>query len=200
MSEQVSFQVEMRLLLRERILDAARELVVASGWSAVNMSQVARRVGVSRPALYNEIGNRQDLATALIEHETDHFLEGIVGVLADNPDDPVDGLAAAARFTLVEGGDNTLLRTILAGEHRSEDGLLPLVTAEPEPVLGRAIDSVSGALRAQYGDIVAPPLARVLDEVFVRLTLSHLLQPRGSVDDAVAQIRQVVAGLAAAPG
>ncbi|NMO02669.1 TetR/AcrR family transcriptional regulator [Gordonia sp. TBRC 11910] len=182
----------MRIVLRDRILDEARDLVVGEGWNAVNMSQVARRVGVSRPALYNEIGTKHELATALIERETDRFLAGNAAALAAHPDDIVEGLAAAAEFTLRTGQTNELLRTILAGE---PEELLSLVTADSEPVLGRAIDAVGRLLRAQYGSRLDDTLTATLDEVFVRLTVSHLMQPRGEVTVAVAQVRAVVAAL-----
>ncbi|WP_312870622.1 TetR family transcriptional regulator [Gordonia asplenii] len=192
MTDQLSFQAEMRIVLRDRILDEARDLVVGEGWNAVNMSQVARRVGVSRPALYNEIGTKHELATALIERETDRFLAGNAAALAAHPDDIVEGLAAAAEFTLRTGQTNELLRTILAGE---PEELLSLVTADSEPVLGRAIDAVGRLLRAQYGSRLDDTLTATLDEVFVRLTVSHLMQPRGEVTVAVAQVRAVVAAL-----
>lgn len=181
----------MRLFLRDRILDEARALVVDEGWNAVNMSQVARRVGVSRPVLYNEIGTRHELATALIERETDSFLAGIAATLAEHPGDIVDGLAAAAAFTLQTGPANELLKTILAGEPQH---LLSLVTAESEPVLGRAIGTVGGLLRSQYGSML-DDITVTIDEVFVRLTLSHLMQPRGDVDVAVAQVQAVVGAM-----
>lgn len=192
MTDQLSFQAEMRLVLRDRILDEARDLMCDQGWNAVNMSQVARRVGVSRPALYNEVGTRHELATALVERETDRFLAGIAETLGEHPGDIVDGLTAAAAFTLRTGASNEFLRIILAGEPQ---GLLPLVTAESEPVLGRAIDAMSELIRAQYGAHLDAEEAQTLDEVFVRLTLSHLLQPRGEQSTAIAQIRRTVAAL-----
>ncbi|MBQ6641152.1 MAG: helix-turn-helix transcriptional regulator, partial [Saccharopolyspora sp.] len=64
MSAPASFQTEVKQLLRDRALDAARALVVDQGWDAVNMSLIAQRVGVSRTALYKELGAKQDLATA----------------------------------------------------------------------------------------------------------------------------------------
>lgn len=183
-------------MLRKRVLDVARESVCESGWNAVNMSQVARRVEVSRPTLYHAVGTRRDLAIALVEHETDEFLAGVAGKLDEHPDDAVAGLVAAAEFTLHAGADNALLRMILAGEPHTADGLLPLVATETEPVLARAVDRMQRELSERYGPVPDEAVAPVLSETFVRLTLSHLLQPRGSADVAVRQIATVVAALA----
>ena len=197
---QPNFQAEMRQLLRDRALDAARDLACSDGWSAVNMSRIASEIGVSRPVLYKEIGTRQALGEALVSRETDMFLAGVVDCLAVNPDDPIEGIARAVEFTLQTAADNTLIKTILAGERGADSGLLPLLATQPAPVLIRAIDALSLSLRARY------PLLHLddagldeLTEVVVRLTLSHMMQPRGPVAGAVAQARRVVTAILAAP-
>lgn len=194
MPEPPSFHAEMRQLLRERTLDTARTLVCAEGWGAVNMSRVAKEVGISRPVLYKEIGTRRSLAEALIEREADEFLRGVVNCLAAQPSDPVAGLVDAAEFTLHSGTDNALLKAILSGERG--DGLLPLLATEPEPVLARAIEVLYAAVRAQYGlPALDEPRLRSAVEVVVRIVLSHLFQPLGTVDHATEQIRQIAASL-----
>lgn len=193
---QPNFQAEVRALLRDRALDAARELVVDQGWDAVNMSLIAKRVGVSRTALYKELGAKQDLATALIQRDSDRYLDAVVGAIAA-ADDAVAGLGAGARAALVHGADNTLLKSILAGVPGSGDQLLPLLTTDPEPVIGRAMTAVRQALdfRSDGAGIDDDAV-----EVFVRLIVSHLLAPRGTVDRSAEQIRRTVAALAGPPG
>ncbi|MFD6453157.1 TetR/AcrR family transcriptional regulator, partial [Nocardia sp. NPDC060220] len=100
MAEPPNFQAEMRQLLRDRMIDAARTMVVSEGWGAVNMSRVAKEVGISRPVLYKEIGTKQALADALIERETGIYLTGIAETLARHPADPLAGMTAAAEYTL----------------------------------------------------------------------------------------------------
>lgn len=193
---QPNFQAEVRALLRDRALDAARELVVDQGWDAVNMSLIAKRVGVSRTALYKELGAKQDLATALIQRDSDRYLDAVVGAIAA-ADDAVAGLGAGARAALVHGADNTLLKSILAGVPGSGDQLLPLLTTDPEPVIGRAMTAVRQALDLRSDSAGIDDEAV---EVFVRLIVSHLLAPRGTVDRSAEQIRRTVAALAGPPG
>ncbi|WP_067522625.1 TetR family transcriptional regulator [Nocardia uniformis] len=187
-----NFQTEMRQLLRERVIDTARRLVVTEGWGAVNMSRVAKEVGVSRPVLYKEIGTKQDLADVVIRQEVDTFLFGIAESMAAHPADLLAGLDAAVEYTLRTGADNTLLKAVLAGRSDADTSLLPTIMTEPDPVLGRAIAAMTAGLRAQYG------LAELADtalesrtETLVRLALSHLFQPIGPIERAVEQIRLV---------
>ncbi|MEV5651192.1 TetR family transcriptional regulator [Nocardia sp. NPDC052254] len=191
-----NFQSEMRLLLRERVIETARRLVCAEGWGAVNMSRVAKEVGVSRPVLYKEIGTKQDLADVVIANEVDVFLVGITENLAAHPDDVISGVLAAIEFTLRTGADNMLLEAVLSGRSAPDTALLPALMTEREPVLGRAIEAVSVAIRDRYGlaGVTGEELASVTETV-VRLALSHLFQPTGPVEAALAQIRVVAVGL-----
>lgn len=188
---QPNFQAEVRRLLRDRALDAARELVVDQGWDAVNMSLIAKRVGVSRTALYKELGAKADLATALIQRDADRYLDAVTAAIAA-AETTVAGLGAGARAALIHGADNTLLKSILAGVPGAGDDLLPLLTTDPDAVLGRAIDAVRAAIDERPGGTAVDD-ATV--EVFVRLTVSHLLAPRGTVDEAAAQIERTVGAL-----
>ncbi|MEV6773743.1 TetR/AcrR family transcriptional regulator [Nocardia sp. NPDC051030] len=54
---------------RERMLDAARGLIVRDGFAGASMHAIARAAGVTRPALYAEFSDRDDLFDALLERE-----------------------------------------------------------------------------------------------------------------------------------
>ncbi|WP_249359181.1 TetR/AcrR family transcriptional regulator [Nocardia cyriacigeorgica] len=193
MAEAPNFHSEMRQLLRARVIDTARHLVCTEGWGAVNMSRVAKEVGVSRPVLYKEIGTKHDLADAVIGNELDTFLAGITDTIAAHPDDVLAALTAAVDFTLRTAADNTLLKAVLAGRSSADTSLLPTLMTEPEPVLGRAATTLTAVVRTQYG---LPALtddelgSRV--EAVVRLALSHLFQPTGPIERAVTQITLVI--------
>ncbi|MGV9664618.1 TetR family transcriptional regulator [Nocardia niigatensis] len=195
MVEAPNFQTEMRQLLRERIVDAGRRIVITEGWGAVNMSRLAKEVGVSRPVLYKEFANKHELAEVVIQQEVDIFLVGIAESLAAHPADVAAGMTQAVDYTLRTGADNTLLKAVLAGRSETDTALLPVLMTETEPVLGRAITAVSGALRTQYGlDDMSDIELTSMSEVLVRLALSHLFQPTGPIDRAVGQIRRVIVG------
>ncbi|WP_082781283.1 TetR family transcriptional regulator [Gordonia sp. QH-12] len=195
MGESRTFHSEVRSLLRNRILDTAGDLVIAHGWSSVNMSRVAREVGISRAGLYNEMGTRQDLAAALVAREADRFLTGVTEAISTHAPDLVEGLAAAAAVTLATGEQNRLLLSVVSeGARARETELLSLVAVDSETVLGRAMQVVAEQSRSVAPEIGDADRATLV-EVFVRLTVSHLLQPRGDHTAAVDQIRATVRGL-----
>jgi len=196
MSDAPNFQAEVRQLLRDRVLDAAYALVCAEGWRAVNMSRIAATVGISRQVLYKEIGAKQALGEALVERETNRFITGVISAMRDHPDDVAAGLAAGAAFTLRAGADDSLVKATLTRAREAETGLIPLLTVGPRPVLAGAIDAIATAVREFYD--LPDPIDRRLKsivEVDVRLTLSHLLQPMSTIDDAAQQIYTTVRAL-----
>ena len=199
MSAAPNFQAEVRRLLRERILDAAYALVCAEGWHAVNMSRIAADVGISRQVLYKEIGAKQALGQALVQRETGRFVTGVVTAIQSHPDDVAAGLAAGAAFTLQTGADDPLVMATLSRAQDTEPGLTPLLTEGPDPILAGAIATMAAAVRATHDlpDAVDRQLNAIV-EVDVRLTLSHLLQPMGGIDAAVAQILTTLRALFAA--
>jgi AcrR family transcriptional regulator len=193
MTESRGFYAQMRSVLRERLLDAAAELTCADGWNAVTMGAVADRVGISRQSVYKEIGSKAALGEAVISRETDRVLTGVIGRLREHGEDAVAGIPAAVDYVLAAGADNPLIKAILVGAHGGDADLLPLLAARPEPVLARAIAVVGAEARDLYRDLPVPPqtLDR-LSEIVVRLTLSHLMQPTGPIEEAVAQARTIV--------
>src|SRR5882757_523482 len=193
-ADRQGFHAEVRALLQDRVLDTTAEVIVAEGWGAVTMSRIATQVGVSLQLLYKQIGSRQVLGEAVIARETDSFLSGITACMAEHADDPVAGLSTAAGYTLRTGADNALLKAILAGGNGADGELLALLTTRSAPVLQPAIAAVLAQARDQYQTLGLPAdRLTSLVEVFVRLTLSHLLQPSGPIEQAIEQIRDLVA-------
>lgn len=187
------FYEQMHQVLRERLLDAAAELICAEGWDALTMTRVARLVGVSRQAAYKQIGSKTALGEAVVARATERVLAGVIGRLRAHGADPVAGITAAAGYVLHTASADPLVKALLTDGRSGAAGLLPLVATRPEPVLVRAITAVSAEAQERYGEL---PLDRSsigrLSEIIVRLTLSHLVTPTGPADEALAQIRLII--------
>src|ERR1700761_4153826 len=84
-----------RSLLRERLLDAADELLRERAWASISMADIAGGAGVSRQTLYNELGSREDFAQAYILRESDRFLATVEQAVRAHLDDPHAALRAA---------------------------------------------------------------------------------------------------------
>lgn len=178
---------------REKLLTAAADVIRTDGWAAVTMGKLAAQVGVSRQTVYNELGSKAELAKALMLCETDRFVERVKDDIAAHPGDPVDGVTEAFRHTLEAARVNPLLEIALGGAQGGREDFLPLLTSQPEAVLGRAVDAVAAVFAHAYP---AVPLAAsewaVAVEAWMRLLLSHLVQPSGSAEHASGQMRWVI--------
>jgi AcrR family transcriptional regulator len=193
MTESRGFYTQMRDVLRERLLDATSELICSDGWNAVTMTRVADQVGISRQSVYKEIGSKTALAEAVVARQTDRVLAGVIERLRSHGANAAAGIPAAATYVLRAGADNPLIKAILVGAHGGDADLLPLLATRSDPVLGRAIAAVRLEARTLYSELpLAPQTLDRLSEVVVRLTLSHLVQPTGPIEEAIAQIRDLI--------
>jgi AcrR family transcriptional regulator len=157
------------------------------------MGKLAARVGVSRQTVYNELGSKAELAKALMLRETDRFVERVRGDVAAHPHDPVDGVAAAFRHTLEAARANPLLEIALGGQQAGRDDFFPLLTSQPEAVIERAVDAVAALFAVSYPGVgLTASEWAVAVEAWLRLLLSHLVQPSGSAEHASGQMRWVI--------
>jgi AcrR family transcriptional regulator len=75
---------------REEILDAALAVVTEQGAAALNLSEVARRIGLRQPSLYQYFDSRMAVYDALFERGMRQHLAIVRAAVADN----APGLAA----------------------------------------------------------------------------------------------------------
>lgn len=182
-----AFYDELRALRLERVLDSAVAIIAEEGWDRLSMTKVAGRSGVPRQSLYKEVGTKSEVGEAVVHREVERFLAGVGEGIRAHPDSIEAGLGAAARFVLEYGETNLVLKAILRPGQAPE--LLEFITVRPDAVLNRACQVVSDALDGGSGAMV---------ESMVRLTISHLLQPTVSIDEAVDRIEHTVRGFLAA--
>jgi AcrR family transcriptional regulator len=60
---------EYRDRVRERIMEAAYELYLEKGYEGMKMNEIAERLGVSKPAIYQYFRGKEALFAAVAEHE-----------------------------------------------------------------------------------------------------------------------------------
>lgn len=174
------FRDDLRELLRDRVLDAASDLVSDRGWGTVRIVDVARAAGVSRQTIYNEFGLKSRLGEALVAREADRFIAGVQEQLDANDDDLPAAIMAAVGYCLRRAAGNPLLKSILTGD-RASDGLLPLLTTHSEPLLDAATQVLEVYLLRHRPGLDRAKLAAIVDAT-VRLSVSHIVLPLESVD------------------
>ncbi|MBQ0900707.1 TetR/AcrR family transcriptional regulator [Micromonospora sp. U21] len=183
-----------RQRLRDTIVDAARGRAIAAGWDAVRMGGVASAAGVSRQTVYNEFGSKAGLAEALARREVDRFVGDVRGALVAHGPDVRAGAYAAIAHTLAAAADNPLVKAILTSARGGSDELLPYLTTRAEVVLTEA----SGALIEWVGDHLpeADPAALAFAaDTIVRLVVSHIVLPRGPIDQTATALADLAVRL-----
>src|SRR6478672_8582132 len=68
-------------------LDAAREAILAVGWSRTTLTDIARRAGVSRMTLYRRWPDTQTLLADLMTREWGHVVESARSDQVGAPED-----------------------------------------------------------------------------------------------------------------
>lgn len=162
--------------MRQRVLDAARDLTCASGWDQVSLSAVAAAAEVSRPSVYKEFGNRAGLGRALVVRETHQFLESVARTLNPGQPDTRASLEAAVHFVLTEAHRNPLIRAVVMAAREGSDSLLPYLTARADPIFDAAQSLLRAWLTERFPER-DEELVDVAADIAVRMTISHLVLP-----------------------
>jgi AcrR family transcriptional regulator len=184
-----SYAQATRSLLRERLLDAAGELLRERAWASISMADIAGGAGVSRQTLYNEIGSREDFAQAYVLRESDRFLATVQRAVGEHLDDPHAALRAAFEVFLDAAAANQLIQTVLAGD--GSDGLLALFTTRGALVLALATERLAAILIDGWPQVDVADL-RLLSDALVRLAISHAALAAGPAEQTAAAVAKIL--------
>jgi TetR/AcrR family transcriptional repressor of uid operon len=160
--------------MSERILDAALELVAASGLRRLTMDDVAARAGVGRMTVYRRFGSRQQLTDALAVRECRRCLDQIAAALDTGK--PIDERTADLFVATLEViREHPLLERLARVEPAA---LLHELNRDRSAVFRLVRDFLVAQIRIAQaaGELVAgdpEPLA----ELAVRLGASFVLMP-----------------------
>ncbi|HTP22743.1 MAG TPA: TetR family transcriptional regulator [Solirubrobacteraceae bacterium] len=185
-----SYRGAVRQLLRDTLLDAAREQLRDRAWAQVTMAEIAAAAGVSRQTLYNEFGTREEFGQALVIREGSRLLDAVEQTIAAHAEDPLAALTAGLERFLTIATTDPFVRLLLGDD--GTGGLLPLLTTESRPVLEWASQRVAATIRAQWPEAASVDLDALADTL-VRLAISHVTAPR----DPPAKTAAAITGLLA---
>ncbi|MFL6089526.1 MAG: TetR/AcrR family transcriptional regulator [Aeromicrobium sp.] len=166
--------------IRERILDAATECLVAEGLDARLHAMIADRAGISRPTVYKYVGDQQAILAAVLEREIDRFLDAAVPLLRQS-DDLAAHFVDAIAFIGDYGRGHVLLQKALV-EH--PELILPQLTTGA----GALIDRLVGLFEEQLGRALdrtdSPALTpREAAEWMYRIAVSLVTTPTAALDE-----------------
>jgi len=165
--------------IRERILDAATECLVAEGLDARLHAMIAERAGISRPTVYKYVGDQAAIVAAVLEREFDKFFDAAVPILRRSDDleaHLIDGIV----FVVEYARSHVLLQKALA-EH--PELILPVLTTGAEPLIDRVVDLFGDQLSRALDQAVPTPLTpRAAAEWSYRIVVSLITTPTAALD------------------
>jgi AcrR family transcriptional regulator len=183
------YPVAARELLRNTLLDAARDLLQQRPWSEVTMADIAGAAGVSRQTLYNEFGSRDEFAQELVMREGDRFLVAVEEAVRARVESPRRALEAAFDVFLTAAAENPLVRTAIFDA--GGEGLLPMVTTQGQPVVERAAERLAALITVSWQGVDAGDAA-LLAEALVRLAISYATLPKGPANMTAASVVELL--------
>ncbi|MFF1685125.1 MULTISPECIES: TetR/AcrR family transcriptional regulator [unclassified Streptomyces] len=99
---------------RQRVIEAAADLLAREGRDAVTTRAVAVAAGLQPPAIYRLFGDKDGLLEAVAEHGFAEFLAS--KTVVPPPQDPVEDLRAGWDLAVEFGLDNPALYTLMYSE------------------------------------------------------------------------------------
>jgi AcrR family transcriptional regulator len=133
----------------EQILGVAEEVFAAEGYQATSMDDIAQRVGLSKPMLYEYFGSKEGLLLACLERAKRDLLRATTEAAAgaSTPEQLIhDCLLAFFRFGDEHAQAWALLRNEAAVQSAS-------VTSELESIRGQQVEFTAGLMRSARPDL-----------------------------------------------
>ena len=178
-----------RVLLRDSVLDAMRDLLLARDWSAITLSDVARAAGISRQTIYNEFGSRQGLAQGYALRLADRLVDVVHAALDANVGHIYEALLRGFREFFAESAADPLVTSLLTGVAKPD--LLQLITTDSAPIINQASARLVSAL-TQSWVAASDEDAGVLARAIVRLCLSYVSMPPEADHDVAADLARLM--------
>jgi AcrR family transcriptional regulator len=178
-----------RALLRDTVLDAMREELLANDWSAITLSDVARTAGVSRQTIYNEFGSRQGLAQAYAMRLANRLVGAVSAAIQTNVGDVNAAFLQGFRTFFSESAVDPLVISLLSGEAKPD--LLQLITTDSGPIITHCSARLTESFISSWVGTTEED-AGVLARAIVRLAMSYVSMPPEADHDVAADLARLM--------
>lgn len=130
---------------RERVLEAAAELIARQGYAATSIAQISERSGANPASIYWAFSSKEGLLAAVMERAAEAFFKKIEPPRKQS--DPWSWLVGMAE-AFAEGPEFLRLLLVLSLERRDGD---PLVLDAARRVRTVAVDALAAAYADAFG-------------------------------------------------
>jgi len=178
-----------RVLLRDSVLDAMRDLLLTRDWSAITLSDVARAAGISRQTIYNEFGSRQGLAQGYALRLADRLVDTVHAALDANVGDIYAAFVRGFRSFFAQSASDPLVISLLSGEAKPD--LLQIITTDSAPIITHCSQRLTASFQQGWVK-VSDEDAGVLARAIVRLAMSYVSMPPEADHDVAVDLARLL--------
>ncbi len=127
---------------RGQLLDAAREVFVASGYHAAAMDDIAAKAGISKPVLYQHFPGKLELYLALLDSGVEQLIVAVRKALASTTDNEHRVIATMEAYFAFMSDPNSTFRLVFESDLRAE----PAVREQVEKVTHECTVAVASVI------------------------------------------------------
>ena len=148
---------------RERVLEAAAELIAGQGYAATSIAQISHRAGANPASIYWAFGSKEGVLAAVMERAAQAFFDQLK---PPEKEDPWTWLAGMSE-SFASGPEFLRLLLVLSLERRDGD---PLVLEAARRIRRQAVGPLAETYASAFA-IEDPFQGRAICERLARLTL-----------------------------
>lgn len=169
------------------MLDIAEEVFAEQGYRAASMDDIAERVGVSKPMLYEYFGSKDGLLSACATRIRTELYDATQEAMAE-ADSPEDVLwrGLLAYFTFMERHSQAM--AVIA----QEPMVIPAATADAIEATRRQQSGLTATLLAAFAPSVPPLAVEAYSEIIIgaceRVSLWLARHPEVSAEEAAGHV------------
>ncbi|ORJ61392.1 TetR family transcriptional regulator [Mycobacterium simiae] len=187
--KRIPYAEASRVLLRDSVLDAMRDLLLTRDWSSITLADVAKAAGISRQTIYNEFGSRQGLAQGYALRLADRLVDSVHAALDANVGQIYEAFLQGFRAFFAESASDPLVISLLTGVAKPD--LLQLITTDSAPIITRASERLTLAFITTWV-ATSDEDAGVLARAIVRLALSYVSMPPEADHDVARDLARLM--------
>ncbi|MGH3959587.1 TetR family transcriptional regulator AlkX [Mycobacterium sp.] len=184
----VPYAEASRVLLRDSVLDAMRELLGTRDWSAITLADVARAAGISRQTIYNEFGSRQGLAQGYALRLADRLVDLVDDAIYSNVGDIYAAFLQGFRMFFTESAADPLVISLLTGVAKPD--LLQIITTDSGPIITRCSERLTSTFQHSWVK-ASDEDAGIIARAIVRLAMSYVSMPPEADHDVAADLARL---------
>lgn len=186
--QRVPYAEASRVLLRDSVLDAMRELLGTRDWSAITLADVAGAAGISRQTIYNEFGSRQGLAQGYALRLADRLVDAVDDAICSNVGDIYAAFLEGFRNFFTESAADPLVISLLTGVAKPD--LLQIITIDSGPIITRCSQRLTATFQHSWVK-ASEEDSGILARAVVRLAISYVSMPPEADHDVAADLARL---------